>query len=92
MTDFSYSAPLAITEAELQDIETLARRMGLDEIAKVCTELRVLRRHFLELSRQVVMYRKLQPPPPVQFPMEANVRWAADLNSMTGSPNAPKEP
>lgn len=45
--------PFALDEGELADIETFAKRNELHNIARLCAELRSLRRAYLELSTRL---------------------------------------
>lgn len=42
--------PFALEEAELRDIEQFARKNNLDNIARLCAELRALRSAFMTQS------------------------------------------
>lgn len=77
--------PFAISDAELQEIEQFCGRNGLDQIGRVCSELRSLRAAYLtqakRLGIQSAMISDLQP--------DANKRFAAELSSLTGGSDAP---
>lgn len=46
------SRPFAVTEAELASVERFCKANSLDEIGRVCAELRVLRAEYLRLSNR----------------------------------------
>jgi hypothetical protein len=71
------SRPFAVTEAELANVEKFCKSNGLDEIGRVCAELRVLRAEYLLLSKragkQRAMIETIEHDPHQRFAKEMDV-------------------
>lgn len=81
--------PFAVSDADLQEAEQFCKRSGLDQIGKICAELRTLRKEYLILShrvgRQKATIENLMPDP--------SRRFASELDQITtGVPDAPAKP
>ena len=81
--------PFAVSDADLQEAEGFCRRNGLDQIGKICAELRTLRKEYIVLSqrvgRQKATIENLMPDP--------SRRFASELDQITtGVPDAPAKP
>ncbi len=81
--------PFAVSDAELTEVEGFCKRNGLDQIGKICAELRTMRREFMDLSkragRQRAMVETAMPDP--------NRRFAAEMDRLTdGAKDAPTVP
>lgn len=50
--------PFALSEIELIEIEAFARGSGLDQIARMASELRALRAGYMELSKRVAVLQE----------------------------------
>ena len=77
MPNHHYSRPFAVTEDELRKVEKFCADNGLDEIGRICAELRVLRAEFLQLStrigKQRAMIETLEHDPQKRFAKELDV-------------------
>ena len=73
-----HSRPFAVTEAELQAVERFCKANQLDEIGRICAELRVLRAEYLKqanvIGKQRAMVETLEHNP--------NIRYSKELDSM----------
>lgn len=79
-----HSRPFAVTEEELTKVESFCVANGLDEIGRVCAELRVLRAEYLSLSNRLGKVANAQPDPYL-----ANRRFSKSMDSMTkGKPES----
>lgn len=71
--------PFAVSDAELQEVEGFCSRNGLDQIGRICAELRGLRSAYMTLSkrigRQQQMVEVIMPDP--------SQRFARELDSIT---------
>ncbi len=77
--------PFAVSDAELSEVEGFCKRSGLDQIGRICAELRALRADYITLSKRIGMMHNRQPDPHRQF--------AAEIDVITsGVPNAPSVP
>lgn len=81
--------PFAVSDAELQEVEGFCSRSGLDQIGRICAELRTLRKEYVRLAercgRQKATIEYCMPDP--------SKRFAAEIDSITtGVPDAPPIP
>lgn len=71
--------PFAVSDAELTEVEGFCKRNGLDQIGRICAELRALRVAYMEqckrVGKQRQMVETLQPDP--------SERYAKELDSIT---------
>lgn len=76
------AVPLALPDSDLAEVEGFAQRSGLDQIYRICAELRVLRRAYLEQSETIGRLRQM---------IDANPqrRFAHALEAMTDAPTKP---
>lgn len=69
--------PFAVSNSELAEVEGFCSRNGLDQIGRICAELRTLRNEYIQLSKrlgkQQQMVETLQPDPSVRFAKELEV-------------------
>lgn len=77
--------PMALSDAELSEVEGFAARSGLDEIGRLCAELRTIRQLYVQqcgkISRLENMVAMLDSNP--------QSRYGKELNKLTGEGNAP---
>ncbi len=71
--------PFALSDAELAEVEGFAQRSGLDQIYRLCRELRTIRRAYLEQSETIGRMRQMIHPDPQR-------RFAHALEAMTDAP------
>ncbi len=83
------SLPFAVSTGELQEVEDFCQRNGLDQIGRICAELRVLRTEYLVLSQRVARQKAMIE----AASMDSNARYAQELDVlMTEKPHAPTVP
>lgn len=73
-----HARPFGVTEEELTKIESFCASNQLDEMGRICAELRVLRAEYLLLSKRVGMARNSEPDPYL-----ANRRFSKTLREVT---------
>jgi hypothetical protein len=73
-----HSRPFGVTEEELLKVESFCAANKLDEIGRICAELRVLRQEYLTLCKRVGMTRNSEPDP-----ILANRRFSRTLQKLT---------
>jgi len=79
MTEVTHhSRPFGVTEAELLKVESFCAANKLDEIGRICAELRVLRAEYITLCKRVGMSRATVPDP-----ITSNKRYGAELEHIT---------
>ncbi len=76
------AVPLALSDAELAEVEGFAQRSGLDQIYRICAELRTVRRAYLEQAETIGRLRQMIDPNPQR-------RFAHALEAMTDAPPKP---
>lgn len=77
-----HSRPFGVTEEELTKVESFCAANQLDEIGRICAELRTLRREYMLLSKRVGMARNSEPDAYL-----ANRRFGRTLDKITKSEN-----
>ena len=69
--------PFAVSDAELREVEGFCSRNGLDEIGRICAELRTMRSEYILLSeragRQRSMIDTLEHDPQKRYARELEV-------------------
>ena len=81
-----HSRPFAVTEDELQNVEKFCAANQLDEIGRICAELRVLRAEYLQLSTANGKLRAMVE----VLEHDPQRRYSKDLEMITtGGTNAP---
>ncbi len=70
--------PFAASDAELSEVEGFCERNGLDQIGRICAELRALRQEYLQLAKRVGQQANGQPDPVL-----ANRRFGRDIQKIT---------
>lgn len=73
------AVPMALSDAELAEVEGFAQRSGLDQIYRICAELRAIRRAYLEKCETNARLRQMIHPDPQK-------RFAHALEAMTDAP------
>jgi hypothetical protein len=73
-----HSHPFGVTEDELLKVESFCAANKLDEVGRICAELRVLRAEYLTLCKRVGMTRNSEPDP-----ILANRRFSKTLRQIT---------
>lgn len=70
----STTPPFAVSDAELSEVEGFCKRQGLDQIGRICAELRVLRAEYLQLANRVgkqrAMIETLEHDPTIRYGKE----------------------
>ena len=87
-----HSRPFAVTEDELSAVERFCKANKLDEIARICAELRVLRAEYLKQTNRVAKQRAMIE----ALEHNPNIRYSKELDSMIAmnreSKDAPSVP
>lgn len=73
-----HARPFGVSEDELTKMEAFCASNQLDELGRICAELRVLRAEYLLLSKRVGMARNSEPDP-----ILANRRFSKSLREIT---------
>jgi hypothetical protein len=85
----SHVPPFAVSDAELREVEGFCSRNGLDQIGRICAELRVLRAEYLaqsnRIGKQRAMIETLEHDPTIRYSKELEVMVEAKKEE----PNAP---
>ena len=76
--------PFAVSDSDLREAEEFCRLSGLDQIGRICAELRGLRSAYQTQAKRLGMMQSRMPDPNRQF--------ASDLDRITGESNAPPVP
>jgi hypothetical protein len=73
-----HATPFGVTEQELLKVESFCAANQLDEVGRICAELRVLRQEYLTLCKRVGMNQNSEPDP-----ILANRRFSRTLKKIT---------
>lgn len=94
-----HAVPLAVSEDELQRVERFCEVNGLDEVGRICAELRVLRTEYILLSNRVgkqrAMIETLEHDPQIRYSKELDAMISMtqpQVNITFGDLNAPAKP
>jgi hypothetical protein len=74
-----HARPFGVTEQELLKVEAFCAANKLDEIGRICAELRLLRTEYLLLSKRIGLQAAHVPMDSIQ----ANLRFGESLNTIT---------
>lgn len=77
--------PLALSDAELAEVEQFARNTGLDEIGRLCAELRAVRAAYLQKCREIARMRSVV----ATVDPDPHSRYSKELQNLTGETDAP---
>lgn len=79
---------MALSEAELQEVENFARVSGLDEIMRLCMELRAIRAAYVTQAKRLALQKNMI----VTLDADPASRYGKELNKLTGETDAPRIP
>lgn len=87
-----HGVPFAVSEAELHEVEEFCARNGLDQIGRICAELRVLRAEYLaqsnRIGKQRAMIETLEHNPSIRYSKELDAMIAMTKETKDASPVA----
>lgn len=88
MTRTLHAPPMALTDADLSEVEGFADRNGLDQIFRICRELRALRQAYMDVCK---MNGKLRAQL-MAMEWDPHNRYAVVMDTMTGTTDAKTKP